>query len=116
MKKSQSRRRGPAAARVGDDHLCRHTSDGAPHQGGEIIAPGAVTVLIGLSPAARLGDRCDCEGGAYDVIAEGEPTVLIHGKPAARRGDATAGGVIIEGEETVSIGPARRRWQRRAQP
>jgi uncharacterized Zn-binding protein involved in type VI secretion len=95
----------PAAARVGDDHRCKHVTNGVPHKGGEILHPGARTVFIGEEPAARAGDRCWCEGGAYDVIVTGEPTVLICGKPAARLGDATDGGYVKTGDTTVQIGP-----------
>jgi uncharacterized Zn-binding protein involved in type VI secretion len=102
----------PFAARVGDDHACSHTTGGAPHRGGEITPPGAVSVLIGGQPAARVGDRCECEGGSYDVIVQGEPTVLIGGKAAARQGDATDGGLLTEGDETVQVGPRRRRARR----
>jgi uncharacterized Zn-binding protein involved in type VI secretion len=66
-----------------------------------IIPPGAPTVLIGGSPAARLGDSC----GA-DVIAKGSATVLIGGMPAARVGDLSAGGgaIMPPGCLTVLIG------------
>jgi uncharacterized Zn-binding protein involved in type VI secretion len=106
-------RSAPAAARVGDDHHCSHTTNGVPHKGGEIVLPGSRTVFIGRQPAARVGDRCWCEGGAYDVIVEGEPTVLIGGKPAVRRGDATSGGQVVEGDDTVHLGAPRRATRRR---
>lgn len=93
----------PAAARVGDDHRCDHV-DAVPHEGGEIIS-GCETVVIGDEPAARVGDRAFCAGGAFDVIVTGEPTVLIGGRAAARLGDATDGGHITRGLPTVEIGP-----------
>ena len=98
----------PIAARVGDEHVCSHVERGAPHVGGPIVKPGAETVLIGGEPAARVGDRCVCLGGEYDVINDGEPTILIGGRPAARKGDSTGGGVIVEGDDTVQLGSARR--------
>ena len=66
-----------------------------------IIPPGAVTVLIGGLPAARLSDGC----GA-DVIVKGSATVLIGGLPAARIGDLTAAGgaILPPGAPTVLIG------------
>jgi uncharacterized Zn-binding protein involved in type VI secretion len=65
---------------------------------------GAVTVLIGNMPAARVGDMCVCTGPP-DVIIKGSATVLIGGMPAARMGDNTAhGGVIVAGFPTVEIG------------
>jgi uncharacterized Zn-binding protein involved in type VI secretion len=75
-----------------------------PHVGGPILSPGCPTVLIGNSPAARMGDNCQCVGPP-DVIIEGSATVLIGGQPAARMGDATAhGGIIVAGCPTVLIG------------
>jgi uncharacterized Zn-binding protein involved in type VI secretion len=75
-----------------------------PHVGGPILPPGAITVLIGNLPAARMGDLCTCVGPP-DLIAKGSATVLIGGQPAARMGDITAhGGVITLGLPTVEIG------------
>jgi len=75
-----------------------------PHVGGPIIAPGAITTLIGGLPAARVGDMCVCVGPP-DVIALGSFTTLIGGQPAARMGDLTAhGGAIVLGLPTVLIG------------
>jgi uncharacterized Zn-binding protein involved in type VI secretion len=66
-----------------------------------IIPPGALNVLIGGLPAARLGDTC----GA-DVIIKGSTTVFIGGLPAARVADPTAAGGLIlpPGALTVLIG------------
>lgn len=66
-----------------------------------IAAAGALTVLIGGLPAARLGDTC----GA-DAIIKGSLTVLIGGLPAARVADNTAGGGVVvgPGQPTVLIG------------
>ncbi|AUX40000.1 hypothetical protein SOCE26_013950 [Sorangium cellulosum] len=94
----------PAAARVGDKHVC-HKSDPVAHKGGNILVPGSRTVFIGEMNAARVGDRAWCEGDAYDVIVTGEPTVLIGERPAARLGDATDGGHVTSGCTTVLIGP-----------
>jgi hypothetical protein len=61
-------------------------------------------VLIGMMPAARVGDMATCVGPP-DVIVKGSPTVLIGSMPAARMGDTTAhGGVIVVGCPTVLIG------------
>jgi uncharacterized Zn-binding protein involved in type VI secretion len=65
-----------------------------PHVGGPILPPGAVTVLIGGLPAARVGD-----------IALGSFTVLTMKMPQARIGDMTAhGGSIVLGLPTVLVG------------
>jgi uncharacterized Zn-binding protein involved in type VI secretion len=74
-----------------------------PHVGGPILPPGAMTVLIGGLPAARVGDMCTCVGPP-DVIAMGSMKVMIKGMPAARMGDQTShGGVIVLGYPTVMI-------------
>ena len=66
-----------------------------------ILPPGAVTVLIGGLPAARMGDTC-----GVDAIIKGSATVLIGGLPAARVADLTAAGgaVMPPGTPTVLIG------------
>jgi uncharacterized Zn-binding protein involved in type VI secretion len=95
------------AARVSDMHVCPMVTPAVPpvpHVGGPILPPGAVTVLIGGLPAARVGDMAVCVGPP-DVIAMGAFTVLIGGMPAARMGDMTAhGGTIVLGCPTVLIG------------
>jgi uncharacterized Zn-binding protein involved in type VI secretion len=86
-------------------HTCPMSNGPVPHVGGPILPPGAVNVLIGGLPAARVTDMATCVGPP-DVIAIGSPTVLIGGLMAARIGDQTAhGGVIVMGCPTVIIGP-----------
>ena len=93
----------PPAARVGDMHTCPMVSGVVPHVGGPILPPGAVKVLIGGMPAARVGDMAVCAGGP-DTVAMGSPKVMIGGMPAARMGDMTAhGGVITLGFPKVNI-------------
>jgi uncharacterized Zn-binding protein involved in type VI secretion len=61
-------------------------------------------VLIGGTPALRVGDMLTCTGPP-DVVVKGSGTVLIGGMPAARLGDSTAhGGSIVLGCPTVMIG------------
>jgi uncharacterized Zn-binding protein involved in type VI secretion len=75
-----------------------------PHVGGPILPPGAITVLIGGMPAARVGDMAVCVGPP-DVIVLGSFTVLTAGQPQARIGDMTAhGGAIVLGLPTVLVG------------
>jgi uncharacterized Zn-binding protein involved in type VI secretion len=94
----------PPAARVGDMHVCPMVTGVVPHVGGPILPPGAPTVLIGMMPAAKVGDMCTCVGPP-DVIAKGSGTVLICFMPAARIGDMTAhGGNIVVGFPQVEIG------------
>ena len=85
-------------------HVCPMVTVLVPHVGGPILPPGCPTVLIGMLPAARVGDMAVCVGPP-DVIVLGSFTVLIGGQPAARIGDMTAhGGVIVMGLPTVMIG------------
>jgi len=95
----------PPAARLTDMHTCPMVTGVVPHVGGPILPPCCPTVLIGMLPAARVGDMAVCAGGP-DVIALGSFTVLIGGQFAARLGDMTAhGGVITApGCPTVMIG------------
>jgi uncharacterized Zn-binding protein involved in type VI secretion len=74
-----------------------------PHVGGP-VSIGCPTVLIGMMPAARVGDMAVCVGPP-DTIAKGSMTVMIGGMPAARIGDLTVhGGVVAMGCPTVIIG------------
>ena len=85
------------AARISDQIVSTATS-GSPVP---ILPPGAMNVLIGNLPAARMGDTC-----GVDAIVKGSLTVLINGLPAARVGDLTGSGgtVIPPGLVTVLIG------------
>jgi uncharacterized Zn-binding protein involved in type VI secretion len=80
------------------------TTGPVPHVGGPILPPGAVTVLIGGLPAARVGDMATCVGPP-DTIVLGSMTVLTMKQPQARIGDLTAhGGNIVLGCFTVLVG------------
>lgn len=83
------------AARVGD-----LTATGDP-----IMPPGAVKVLIGNLPAARLGDLVTgaaCTG----AITLGSATVMIQNQPAARVGDQVTGTNPASGAPvTTAIAP-----------
>jgi uncharacterized Zn-binding protein involved in type VI secretion len=95
---------GMPAARLTDMHVCPMVTVLVPHVGGPILAPGAVTVLIGGLPAARVTDMAVCVGPP-DVIALGSFTVLTMKMPQARIGDITAhGGTIVLGCFTVLVG------------
>ena len=85
----------PPAARLTDMHTCPMVTGIVPHVGGPILPPCEPTVLIGMLPAARVGDMATCVGPP-DSIAMGSPTVLIGNMMAARLGDPTVhGGVIV---------------------
>jgi len=94
------------AARISDLHVCPMATPGTPpipHVGGPVVV-GAPTVLIGMMPAARVGDMCVCVGPP-DTIAMGSTSVMIEMMPAARMGDTTVhGGTIASGCPTVLIG------------
>src|SRR5579871_2117809 len=95
---------GMPASRITDMHVCPMVTGIVPHVGGPILPPGAVTVLIGKLPAARVGDMATCVGPP-DVIALGSFTVLTMKMPQARIGDLTAhGGTIVLGFPTVLVG------------
>ena len=92
------------AARAGDMHVCALITGLVPHVGGPIMPPGFPMVMIGGSPAARLGDMVTCVG-PVDAIAMGAPMVLIGNMPAARQTDMTAhGGSIVIGHPMTLIG------------
>jgi uncharacterized Zn-binding protein involved in type VI secretion len=92
------------ASRITDMHVCPLVTGVVPHVGGPILPPGAVTVLIGKLPAARVSDMAVCVGPP-DVIALGSFTVLTCKMPQARIGDMTAhGGAIVLGCPTVLVG------------
>lgn len=94
----------PPAARIGDLHVCPMIDPGPkPHVGGPVLK-GEPTVMIGMQPAARMGDTCTCVGPP-DPIAKGSATVMIGYCPAARMGDMTShGGSVTSGCPTVMIG------------
>lgn len=95
---------GMPASRITDMHVCPMVTVLVPHVGGPILPPGAMTVLIGGLPAARVSDMATCVGPP-DVIVLGSFTVLTMGLPQARIGDTTAhGGTIILGCPTVLVG------------
>ncbi len=92
------------AARILDMHVCPMVTGVVPHVGGPIIGPGAIMVLVGGLPAARVGDMCLCVGPP-DTIAMGSTTVIIGGAPAARMTSNCAhGGLVVAGMPTVLIG------------
>ena len=96
---------GPPQARVTDMHVCLMFSGPAPHVGGPIAPPCAVTVLVGGLPAARVTDLSMCTPLIPDPIVKGSFTVLIEKRPAARIGDLTShGGTIVTGMPTVLTG------------
>jgi uncharacterized Zn-binding protein involved in type VI secretion len=95
---------GMPASRITDMHVCPMVTGIVPHVGGPILPPGAVTVLIGGLPAARVGDMATCVGPP-DTIVLGSFTVLTMKMPQARIGDMTAhGGNIVLGCFTVLVG------------
>ncbi|WP_439524353.1 PAAR domain-containing protein [Marivita sp.] len=99
---------GPPQARIFDLHACMTPFIPPPPPPGvpapiPIAPPGAITVLVGKMPAARLGDLTIAV--PPHPIVKGSFTVLICKMPAARIGDLVAcGGMIVKGEPTVLVG------------
>ena len=94
----------PAAARLGDKHVCPAFNGNVPHVGGPVLPPATPNVIIGGLPAATVGCKCFCHAPPAS-ISSGSSTVIINNKSAARQGDSTShGGVIIDGCNTVIIG------------
>jgi uncharacterized Zn-binding protein involved in type VI secretion len=65
----------PAWRTLVDVHVCPLIDVLKPHVGGT-VAKGSTSVLIGGSPAARLGDMV-VEAGAPNGIVSGAPTVTL---------------------------------------
>src|SRR4051812_23593008 len=96
----------PPAARLTDMTVCPLVTGVVPHVGGPIIGPGVPTVMIGMMPAAVMGDMVTCVGPPNSIV-KGSATVMIGNKPAARIGDNLAHGNVIApgpGCPTVMIG------------
>lgn len=94
----------PPAARVADLHVCPMAEGPKPHVGGPVLPPCELTVYIGYSPAARVGDKATCVG-PIDTISAGSSNVIIGNKDAARQFDSTShGGKITTGCLTVIVG------------
>ena len=86
--------------------VCPLVTGVVPHVGGPIMPPGVPTVMIGMMPAATVGNLVTCVGPP-NTITKGSMTVMIGGKPAARVGDLCAHGNPIApgpGCPTVMIG------------
>lgn len=100
------------AARKGDQHNCPKDKP-IPHRDGTIIG-GSPNVIIEGNPAARTGDKIQCEDGSTTAISPTAACVLINGKSAARLNDpsshdgkiiSSAGCVFIaDGELFVELG------------
>ncbi|MCA1999869.1 MAG: PAAR domain-containing protein [Hyphomicrobiales bacterium] len=91
------------AARLTDMHTCPIIAPGML----PIAMIGALNVLMGGLPAARVTDVCACVPPPVpDPIVTGAWNVLVAGLPAARIGDLTGkGGAIVTGLPTVLIAP-----------
>ena len=74
-----------------------------PHVGGPILPPGVPTVLIGMMPAAVVGGMCVCVGppdviamGAMTVLVQGRPLARMTSTTAH-------GGTVVVGCPTVLV-------------
>lgn len=87
-------------ARITDMHICPMVTPAPvpiPHVGGPVAPPGVPTVLVGMLPAAPMGNMAICVGPP-DVLAKGSATVMIGGRPCVRIVmDVTAHGGMVAG-------------------
>ena len=91
----------PAAsiAVQGSSHTCP-ISGLNPHVGGPLIS-GSNNVFIAGKPAARVGDKAQCQG-IVDYLIDGHPNLLINGKPTVCKGSKTQhGGQVVDGVDSV---------------
>ncbi|MDV7141954.1 PAAR domain-containing protein [Tropicimonas sp. TH_r6] len=95
------------ASRIGDMHVCPMVTPSlppVPHVGSPILPPCVINVLIGMMPAAPIGNMAVCVGPP-DVTAKGSMTVLVGKRPQVRIGDTTGhGGTVVVGCPTVIVG------------
>jgi uncharacterized Zn-binding protein involved in type VI secretion len=91
------------AARITDMHVCPMVTGVVPHVGGPIVV-GVPTVMIGFLPAAHVTSMCVCVGppdiivkGSVTVLIGGTPAARLGDMTAH-------GGVIVAGCPTVLIG------------
>lgn len=89
-------------ARITDLHVCPMVTGIIPHVGGPILPPGQPTVLVGMLPAAPVGNMATCVGPP-DVILKGSATVMVGGRPLARLLDNCAHGGMIVGPGCVTV-------------
>jgi uncharacterized Zn-binding protein involved in type VI secretion len=90
------------AAMMTSLHVCPKFTGPIPHVGGPVIGTGA-TVLVGVMPAALMGDMAVCVGPP-DKVVLGSATVTAMNKPMARMGDnCQHGGIVALGMPTILV-------------
>ncbi len=87
----------PPAARLTDMHAC-------PAGGGPILAPCAPTVLIGGLPAARVGDLVEDPMSPDTIVKGSMSVMIGGSFAARMGDQTGAGGIIAMGCFTVLIG------------
>lgn len=86
----------------GHHHTCPAFCGGKPHEGGPIKAGHDILKVNGV-PVALVGDACECSC-AVDTIISGSALLTINGVQVAITGSQTAhGGVIVEGDGSLTI-------------
>lgn len=96
-------------ARLTDMHVCPMVTPSVPpvpHVGGPVLPPCVPTVLVGMLPAAPMGNTALCVGPP-DLLAKGSATVLVGNRPVVRvLIDTTAHGGFVAppGCSTVIVG------------
>lgn len=91
------------ASRISDMHVCPMVTALVPHVGGPILPPGVPTVLIGMLPAAKVTGMATCVGppdviamGAMTVLVQNMPLARITSSCAH-------GGMVVLGLPTVLV-------------
>ncbi len=95
---------GMPAARVGDNHACPMVTGIVPHVGGPILPPCAPTVLTGKLPQARVGDMATCVGPPDVIALGSMTVMVGSTCGARLGDLTAHGGAIVLGEFTVLIG------------
>ena len=97
---------GMPAARVTDMHVCPLVNGTVPHVGGPIVPPAAITVLTGKMVQARIGDMATCAGPPDMIAMGAMTVLVCKKPAARMGDTTVHGGTFVTGEPTVLIGDA----------
>jgi uncharacterized Zn-binding protein involved in type VI secretion len=78
--------------------------NGSPHTGGPILPPGTPTVLIGGMAAAVVGSMCTCAGPPDSIVMGSTSVLIGGTPAARMGDTTAHGGSIVVGCPTVLIG------------
>lgn len=94
----------PPAARMTDMHTCPMVTGIVPHVGGPILPPGVPNVFIGFLPAAHVSSLCTCVGPPDVIVKGSATVLIGFTPAARMGDQTAHGGVIVGGLPTVLIG------------